>query len=88
MPPEVPSPWSKASPARASARTTPACHATRMPPPARISAAWRARRRPGAATVTSRTLPERLAPPQRPDHQGADGVEEGDDDGERSRRRR
>ena len=38
IPPDVPSPWSKRSPASSSAWTTPACQATRIPPPARISA--------------------------------------------------
>ena len=38
IPPEVPSPWSKVSPASSRRRTTPACQATRIPPPASTSA--------------------------------------------------
>ena len=38
IPPDVPSPWANVRPASSSACTTPACHATRIPPPASTSA--------------------------------------------------
>src|SRR6478735_4919484 len=38
IPPEVPSPWANVRPASSRACTTPACHATRIPPPASTSA--------------------------------------------------